>query len=106
MGERYMAIATFIQQGPAMLRLNLGDGAEASFMVMEVSPPSPDHPGRSGRPSSAFALAGPCGNSLHLDEEQISYVQPGGPQDGAYLHSTLDNGTSLVFTRPPEMPQC
>jgi hypothetical protein len=105
LGERYMAIATFIQQGPAMLKLRLGDGAEASFMVAQVSP-QPDNSGPPGRPSSAIALAGPCGNSLYLDEEQISYVQPEGPQDGAYLHITLDNGTSLVFTRPPEMPKC
>jgi hypothetical protein len=102
LAESYMAIAAFVQQGPAMLKIDLGQGAEASFMVAEVSPPSPLGP---GRPFSSFALTGPLGSSLYLDEEQISYVQPEGPQDGTYLHITLDNGTSLVLTRPAQVPQ-
>lgn len=103
MADRYMVIATFIQQGPAMLKINLGQGAEASFMVAEVSPPSPLGP---GSPYSSFALAGPCGSSLYLDEEQISHIQPEGPQDGTRLHITLDNGMSLLLTRPYETPWC
>lgn len=97
MGQRYMAIASFIQQGPAMLNINLGEGIKASFLVAQVSPPTPTPV---DRPFSSFALAGPYGNSLYLDEVQISHIQPEGPQDGTYLFITLDNGTSLELTRP------
>lgn len=98
MGPRYMAIASFIQQGPALLRINLAEGVQASFVVATVSPPAPTPP---YQPFSSFALAGPYGNSIYLDEDQIAYVQPEGPQDGTRLFITLDNGTSLELTREP-----
>ncbi|MGI6632545.1 MAG: hypothetical protein ACOX5M_05780 [Bacillota bacterium] len=98
MGPRYTAIASFVRQGPALLRINLGEGVEARFVVGSVSPPAAAPP---EEPFSSFTLAGPCGNTLFLDEDQIAHVQPEGPQDGTQLFITLDNGTSLELTRPP-----
>lgn len=97
MGQAYAAIASFVQQGPAMLKINLGEGTQARFVVATVSPPSATP---LDQPFSGFALAGPYGNSLYLDEDQIDHVQPEGPQDGTHLFITLDNGTLLELSRP------
>ena len=86
MGPRYTAIASFVRQGPALLRINLGEGVEARFVVGSVSPPAAAPP---EEPFSSFTLAGPCGNTLFLDEDQIAHVQPEGPQDGTQLFITL-----------------
>jgi hypothetical protein len=96
-GPRYKAIASFVQKGPAWLSLNLGDGTHASFMVAEVSPPSPEP---TDMPFSSFYLAGPNGTRLALGEDQISYIQPGGPQEGTSLFISLDNGASVTLSRP------
>ncbi len=97
MGPRYQAIASFVQQGPAWLNLDMGEGIQASFMVAQVSPPSP---APANMPFSSFVLAGPNGSRLALDEDQISHIQPGGPQEGTSLFISLDNGMSLTLTRP------
>jgi hypothetical protein len=99
LGQRYSAIASFIQQGPAMIRINLGEGIQAKFLVAQVTPPAPAPP---GQPFTSFSLAGPYGNSLYLYEDQIAHIQPEGPQDGTRLFITLDNGASLELSRPPE----
>lgn len=96
MGPRYQAIASFVRKGPARLDLNLGGGVQASFVVAEVSQPSR---APQAAPFSSFYLAGPCGNRLDLDEEQISHVQPDGPQDGTRLFIGLDSGASVTLTR-------
>lgn len=96
MGQRYQAIASFVRKGPAWLNLELGDGVRASFMVAEVSPPSP---APKDAPFSSFVLAGPNGNQLALDEDQISHVQPDGPQEGNSLYIGLDNGAAVILTR-------
>jgi len=96
MGLRYQAIASFVEKGPAVVNLNLGDGLQASFMVEQVSPPTPAPP---DAPFASFVLMGPCGSRIALDEEQIAHVQPDGPQDGTSLYISLDNGLSLTLTR-------
>ncbi len=96
MGHRYQAIASFVQKGPAWLNLDLGDGIHASFVVAEVSPPSPTPP---SLPFASFYLAGPNGNRLALDEDQIAHVQPDGPQEGTSLFIGLDNGVTVTLTR-------
>jgi len=96
MGQRYQAIASFVEKGPAVVNLVLGDGLEASFTVEQVSPPSPAPP---HAPFSSFVLVGPSGTRMALDEEQIAHVQPDGPQEGTSLYISLDNGVSLTLTR-------
>lgn len=96
-GPRYQAIASFVQRGPALLQIDLGDGIQASFMVASVSPPSP---APVDMPFSSFSLGGPNGSRLSLDEDQIAHIQPDGPQEGTRLYISLDNGTSLTLTRP------
>lgn len=96
MGPRYQAIASFVEKGPAWLNLDLGDGIQASFMVAEVSPPSPEP---RDMPFSSFYLAGPNGTRFALDEAQIAHVQPDGPQEGTRLFISLDSGASLTLTR-------
>ena len=99
MGPRYTAIASFVRQGPALLRINLGEGVEARFVVGSVSPPAAAPP---EEPFSSFTYGLPAG-TLCLDEDQIAHVQPeASRRDSAFHHS--DNGTSLELTRPPEVP--
>lgn len=96
MGPRYQTIASFVEKGPAVADLNMGEGLTASLVVENISPPSP---APAGAPFSSFALVGPCGNKISLDEEQISHIQPEGPQEGTSLYISLDNGVSLVLSR-------
>ncbi|MGE5579168.1 MAG: hypothetical protein ACM3WU_03900 [Bacillota bacterium] len=96
MGPRYKAIASFVQKGPARLNLDMGSGMQASFVVEQVSPPSP---APADAPFSSFVLVGPCGSRLALDEEQIAHIQPDGPQEGQSLYISLDNGLSFTLTR-------
>ena len=96
MGPRYQTIASFVQRGPALLSLNMGDGLEASFLVAEVCAPAPAPP---DAPFSSFVLAGPNGSRLALDEDQIAQIQPDGPQEGTSLFISLDNGVSVTLTR-------
>ena len=96
MGPRYQTIASFVQKGPAWLNLDMGGGIQASFVVAQVSPPSPTP---ADMPFSSFVLAGPNGTRLALDEEQIAHIQPDGPQEGTCLYISLDNGMSLTLTR-------
>ena len=96
MGPRYQTIASFVQRGPALLNLNMGNGLEASFVVAEVSPPTPAPP---DAPFSSFVLAGPNGSRLALDEDQIAHIQPDGPQEGTSLFISLDSGASVTLTR-------
>lgn len=83
-----------------MLNLTLGGGVEATFIVEDVSTQSSTRP---GRPSTGVVLEGPSGSRLELDEEQISHIQPDGPQEGTDLYISLDNGASLTLSRPREM---
>ncbi|HHW18444.1 MAG TPA: hypothetical protein GXX30_06040 [Firmicutes bacterium] len=96
MGPRYQAIASFLAQGPAWLRISLGQGMEAGFLVSSISPPSS---APQDAPFSSFRLEGPNGNQAFLQEEQITHIQPDGPQDGTSLHITLDTGLSIVLAR-------
>lgn len=96
MGPRYQAIASFVQRGPAVVRMDLGDGIQASFMIANISPPSPEP---AGEPFSSFYLGGPNGSRLSLDEDQIAHIQPDGPQEGTSLFIRLDSGAVVTLTR-------
>ncbi|MGI6643240.1 MAG: hypothetical protein ACOX3V_04480 [Bacillota bacterium] len=94
MGPRYMTIASFVQQGPTLVSIHLGAGLQASFLVETVSPPwsTPEDP-----PSSQFSLSGPEGE-VTLTEDQITQIQPDGPQEGTKIFISLDSGASLVLS--------
>jgi hypothetical protein len=96
MGPRYVMIASYLEKGPAWLRIDLGDELVANFVVSTISPPSP---APYNAPFSTFTLDGPNGNQAILSEEEIVQVQPNGPQDGNYLHITLDNGVLVTLIR-------
>ncbi len=95
MGQRYRTIESFMRQGPAWLSINVSDGVQAEFLAEAISPPSPAPP---QAPFCSFLLAGPSGR-ISLDEEEISHVQPNGPQEGTALYISLDNGASLTLAR-------
>lgn len=100
MGQRYRTIESFMRHGPAWLSINVSDGVQAELLVEAISPPSP---APAQAPFCSFHLAGPCGR-INLDEEEIAYVQPDGPQEGTSLYITLDNGASLTLARQRVSP--
>lgn len=100
MGPRYMTIASFVQQGPVMVSIDLGAGLQASLLVATVSPPSPEP---YNAPFSRFSLSG-TESQITLNEEEIAYIQPDGPQDGTSLYISLDSGASLVLTHVEKGP--
>lgn len=96
MGPRYQTIASYLREGPAWLKVNLGAASGVALPITSISPPSnaPEN-----APFSSFYLRGPNGSLAYLHEEEISHIQPDGPQDGVSLHITLDNGISLTLSR-------
>jgi len=95
-GQRYDAVASFLEAGPAKVTIPLSRDVQAGFIVGMISPPSAVPP---DAPFSSFRLEGPNGSLITLSEEQISHVEPGGPQDGQELYIVLDSGITIIMSR-------